>query len=752
MHAIGVGILSIFGIMVVIALGVLAVIYLIVPTFKGIAWFVRHIFRFIGGMISDTLRFIGAVVTSLFYVPLIVGTIVAGRWSAASHYGRALQGELKAGVLSLYRVAVGHPARLMGLGHVVDGIERRVPEVVAAAPGADRPGKRVGQFDGYTIVGSLPGGGSGAKLYVAKPDEAKHAAFRRSGHADVDQVVIKAFSLKDGSQLPEIVREGRALDAAKNLGLVLDDELTNERFYYVTRYIPGQSLGLVTQQMHARAAGGGLDAAQASEALALAADLLRTLEAYHRGGLWHKDVKPDNIIVTGGPGQRAHLVDFGLVTSLRSAMTLTTHGTEYFRDPELVRMALKGVKVHQIDGAKFDVYAAGAVLYSMIENSFPAHGVLSRITRRCPDSVRWIIQRAMTEYDKRYASAAEMLADVQFVQASRDPFAVKPAELPSMRGSQVPFTPSEGRLYPELASVAPAAAAVRHTPRPAPAGQRLSAREQVERARTRAAKARERAQSRLAGRAPVAQFRAGPNWGIGFALLAVAVVVGGTIALTKGARNRTPSSPAVVAGPAMAVEISSDGVVTRAALREGAVVAGTSTIEARGPKIVVQDPAMAVESRARTVAAKLRGAAGAADRDPRIMIVSDAGLPVPAKLADLATRFASALSAEGVRVFGAPLLEAPGDAAVATLENDLVAQARYARSSLPLDSAEFGPRVQEWLARNAEHTDAIVWIAPDPANAHELGSVVCIGPAQSTFSAEDRAELHDAMARLFIGR
>jgi hypothetical protein len=35
-------------------------------------------------------------------------------------------------------------------------------------------------------------------------------------------------------------------------------------------------------------------------------------------------------------------VDFGLITPLRSAMTLTTHGTEYFRDPEMVRMALQG--------------------------------------------------------------------------------------------------------------------------------------------------------------------------------------------------------------------------------------------------------------------------------------------------------------------------------------------------------------------------------------------------------------------------
>ncbi|MCX5690957.1 MAG: hypothetical protein NTV94_14430, partial [Planctomycetota bacterium] len=116
------------------------------------------------------------------------------------------------------------------------------------------------------------------------------------------------------------------------------------------------------------------------------------------------------------------------------AMTLTTHGTEYFRDPELVRRALQGVKVHEVDGTKFDVFAAGAVLYSMVEDSFPAHGVLSQISRRCPEAIKWVIRRAMTEYDKRYVSADAMLADLQFVAMAKDPFAVKPFELPSMRG------------------------------------------------------------------------------------------------------------------------------------------------------------------------------------------------------------------------------------------------------------------------------------------------------------------------------
>ena len=36
-------------------------------------------------------------------------------------------------------------------------------------------------------------------------------------------------------------------------------------------------------------------------------------------------------------------------------MTLTTHGTEYFRDPELVRMAMAGKKVGEVAAERFDL-------------------------------------------------------------------------------------------------------------------------------------------------------------------------------------------------------------------------------------------------------------------------------------------------------------------------------------------------------------------------------------------------------------
>jgi hypothetical protein len=436
------------GVLIVVPMAVIGVVYILVPFFTAIGWTIRHIARFIGGEIGDLLRIVGTTVTGIVLGIMVILNIIIGRWSASAHFGRAVQAEMMAFGAAVYRVLIGHPARFLLLHSLTEGLERRLPAAVAAAPTADKParlgggalpggakGGRSGQFEGYTIIGSLPGGGSGGKLYIAEADEIKQATFARAGHGDIRQVVIKTFSLQDGSSLPQIVRESRALDAAKRLGLVLDHELGDERFFYVMRYVPGDSLALVTQRLHAtsdQSDGEGLDKRNLTKALGYASDLLSTLDVYHRGGLWHKDVKPDNIIVDH---QSAHLVDFGLVTPLRSAMTLTTHGTEYFRDPELVRMALKGVKVHQVDGAKFDVYAAGAVLFSMIENSFPAHGGLSQISRRCPEALRWIVRRAMTDYDKRYTSAAAMMADLAVVRNASDPFALRPADLPSVRAA-----------------------------------------------------------------------------------------------------------------------------------------------------------------------------------------------------------------------------------------------------------------------------------------------------------------------------
>jgi serine/threonine protein kinase len=453
---------GITGTLLLLAIGItvfiLVTIFVVVPLFqgvgwlignffKGIGWLFAHVFEFIGGVCGDILRFIGAILGGLVLLPLALLNVVIGRWSAASHFAGALKREFRVAGMCVYRVLVQRPLQLLLLDSLLEGIEQRVPEAMAGAPPADRPSRRTGQFEGYTIVGSLRGGGSGAKLYIAEPED------QRLQRGFPSQVVIKSFALDEGSSLPQIVRESRALENARQLGLVLEHGMDEHRFFYVMPYHEGEHLGVVTRQLHGESGDNGLDLRQIAVVLGYSQDLVETLATYHRGGLWHKDVKPDNVIVRDG---RAHLVDLGLVTPLRSAMTLTTHGTEYFRDPEMVRQALRGVKVHQIDGAKFDIYAAGAVLYFMLENTFPAHGALSHFAKRSPEAVRWIVKRSMADYNQRYGNADALLADLEYVRNASDAFAVRPADLPSMRGAMPPPISEE-----------PVAAAVASTPLPA---------------------------------------------------------------------------------------------------------------------------------------------------------------------------------------------------------------------------------------------------------------------------------------------
>ncbi len=449
-----------------------AVTWAVVKVLKGAGKVVGHSLGFVRREAVDAVHTAGALMTGAVNTPLAVGNLAIGRLESARHYGRALRSELGSGARGIYRLAFANPLRFVGLGKAIDHLEMQMPELVNSA--AHSPHPRVSQprvpnmveppplrgraarrtpkrgpirnrpavqrvtpkedleyeFEGYDVISELPPGGSGARLFVARPQPATAARLREAGAEAVDSVVIKSFAISAGSTLQQIVREGRALEAARKVGFVLQHELDEERFWYVMPYVRGRELGDVSTAMHVRCGADGLDNNCLHKVASYTLDVLNSLGQFHDEGLWHKDVKPSNIIVSE---ETAHLVDLGLVTPLSSAMTLTTHGTEFYRDPELVRQALRGARVNEIDGVKFDLYAMGGVLYSMVENSFPAHGNLSRLTKRCPESLAFIIRRAMADLEDRYRSADEMREDLEIYLAASDPFAVLPVHLPSFQ-------------------------------------------------------------------------------------------------------------------------------------------------------------------------------------------------------------------------------------------------------------------------------------------------------------------------------
>ncbi|MDG1838321.1 MAG: hypothetical protein P8I91_05920 [Phycisphaerales bacterium] len=386
--------------------------HLLGPILRGIFNVIQFIGHLIIELICDVLAATWNLFVAVLLLPAIIGGLLFGRWESV--------GRMVRGLSSRFR-RTGR--RVAGLVTRPAGVQ---PQFKRTPSRTTRQGRRSGEFPGWRLTGELQAGGSGARLLVAEPaDGAPDGAPSR--------VVIKCFDLSGGAPLGQMIRESRALDGAKKLGLVIEHNHDETRFWYVMPFIPGNHLAHTVTAMHT--SGGQLSESSVIRSVGWCRDLLATLGKYHDAGFWHKDVKPENIIIndTG-----AHLVDLGLVTPLQSAMTLTTHGTEYFRDPELVRQALRGSKVSEVDGARFDLYSAGAVLYYMVEGTFPAHGNLSRFEIECGDAIRWVIRRAMADYHKRYATSAEMLADVAFLAASRDPRQVRPADLPSVSASPAP--------------------------------------------------------------------------------------------------------------------------------------------------------------------------------------------------------------------------------------------------------------------------------------------------------------------------
>ena len=101
--------------------------------------------------------------------------------------------------------------------------------------------------------------------------------------------------------------------------------------------------------------------------------IARSLDEAHRQGILHRDVKPENILVTGPEGTwHATLIDFGIATTVAGARVAgapeSIIGTPTYMAPELC--AAGGTSA----SPQSDVYAVGAVLFEMLSGAPPFSG------------------------------------------------------------------------------------------------------------------------------------------------------------------------------------------------------------------------------------------------------------------------------------------------------------------------------------------------------------------------------------------
>ncbi|HEX2142572.1 MAG TPA: Stk1 family PASTA domain-containing Ser/Thr kinase [Candidatus Limnocylindria bacterium] len=191
--------------------------------------------------------------------------------------------------------------------------------------------------------------------------------------------------------------------------------------FIVMQLVEGQDLAAVLQER------GTLST---DDAVRVALAVASALEAAHRRGIVHRDVKPGNILITDDG--EVKVTDFGIARAVSEAsmtVTGTTLGSVHYFSPEQARG-------DEVTG-RSDVYALGIVLYEMLTGRRPFEGdsaagvALKRLTedppppssfRPVPSGLEAIVMRALQrEPGDRFPDAGSFAEALRAWQ--RDPAA-----------------------------------------------------------------------------------------------------------------------------------------------------------------------------------------------------------------------------------------------------------------------------------------------------------------------------------------
>lgn len=260
----------------------------------------------------------------------------------------------------------------------------------------------------YEILGELGRGGM-AVVYLARDREL---------HREVAIKVIRAQYVDDEEAMTRFAREARTVAQLHHPRIV--------EIHSIKRLADG-SLALVMQHVsgttlkEAIRREGGLPVATVERVLE---DVGDALAAAHKGGIVHRDVKPENILLDEETG-RALLFDFGIARSVdsRTQLTLTgmALGTPAYMSPE------------QIDGegvdGRSDIYSLGLVAWEMLTGKRPWEGEglysviykqknellppVAQMRRDAPEPMQIAVEGALQKDPAlRWATAEDFLAQL----------------------------------------------------------------------------------------------------------------------------------------------------------------------------------------------------------------------------------------------------------------------------------------------------------------------------------------------------
>lgn len=258
--------------------------------------------------------------------------------------------------------------------------------------------------DRYEIVGRVGSGGM-ADVYKAKDHKLNRF------------VAIKVLKAEFGSDTTFISKFQREAQAAAglahpNIVNVFDVGEDNGINYIVMELVEGITLKEYISKK------GRLTI---KETTSIAIQVAMGLEAAHNKKIVHRDIKPQNIIIsTDG---KVKVTDFGIARAA-SSNTISTNamGSVHYSSPEQVRGGYSDYKS--------DIYSLGITMYEMVTGTVPFDGDTtvsiaikhlqeemippSELNPQLPHSLEEIIMKCTQKSpDRRYNSLAELISDLK---------------------------------------------------------------------------------------------------------------------------------------------------------------------------------------------------------------------------------------------------------------------------------------------------------------------------------------------------
>ena len=269
---------------------------------------------------------------------------------------------------------VGFESRKQAEGTNLTLWESAVLNKMMDAAQADKLLDDVGELDleqlgKYKLIKHLGRGGMGSVWLAQAPDKTKVAV----------KVLHSSFA-GDRGLLTRFFREAKSSSTLEHENIVHGVEVgeSDGNYYFAMEYVEGESVQSILDRE------GTIPPQRAAEIIIEVAEAL----AYaHEHDTIHRDIKPDNIMMTRGG--HAKLADLGLARVTQEGLTQltgtgTSMGTPMYMAPEQCSDAKRA-------DARSDVYSLGATWYRMVVGCPPFSGssALELMQKHMTEALKW---------------------------------------------------------------------------------------------------------------------------------------------------------------------------------------------------------------------------------------------------------------------------------------------------------------------------------------------------------------------------